>query len=194
VEADAGGNRRHEEIDDELVSGDDRTPALVALEHAVARRAEDGQRDVADEEARQRVDDALLETGVGAGVRRRSERATSTGPRRRMRADFDAVATTPPVSPICAPTATALARSLTARPLQRPAAFSSRPTTWPRGRKVNIATTEKRKTTAMATPCSSRWAPVTGATAFTAEAPQIIVPPARRSASGRRMPSMTPRI
>ena len=41
----------------------------------------------------------------------------------------------------------------------------------------------------MATPCSSRRAPTTGATAFTADAPQIIVPPASRSASGRRTPS-----
>ena len=41
----------------------------------------------------------------------------------------------------------------------------------------------------MATPCSSRRAPTTGARAFTADAPQIIVPPASRSASGRRTPS-----
>jgi hypothetical protein len=39
----------------------------------------------------------------------------------------------------------------------------------------------------MATPCSSRRAPTTGAIALIADAPQIIVPPASTSAIGRRI-------
>jgi len=112
-----------------------------------------------------------------------------------MRADFAAAAMTPPMPPsppICVPTAMALERSFTASPLHSPACAGSTPTTMAVARNVSIATTLKRNITAMATPCSSRWARTTGAMAFTAEAPQIIVPPAIRSTSGRRTPRRTP--
>ena len=56
------------------------------------------------------------------------------------------------------------------------------------GRNASSATTLKRKTVAIAMPCSSRRAEAMGATAFTAEAPQIMVPPETRSAMGRRTP------
>ena len=105
------------------------------------------------------------------------------------RADFDAAAITPPPSPICAPTATADDRSFTARPLQIPAIADDSPSAWAIGRNANSATTLKTKTTPIATPCSSRLAPATGARPFTADAPQIIVPPASTSASGRRTPN-----
>ena len=110
-----------------------------------------------------------------------------------MRADFDAAAITPPLSPICAPTATALERSLTARPLQSPANDGSRPIASAIVRNESIAVTLKRNVMPIATPCSSRCAPHAGAIAFTADAPQIIVPPATRSTSGLRTRSATPR-
>lgn len=45
----------------------------------------------------------------------------------------------------------------------------------------------------MAVACSSRWARATGATALTADAPQIIVPAASRSTIGRRRFTAAPR-
>jgi hypothetical protein len=124
--------------------------------------------------------------------RRASASTIRTGASIRTRADFDAAASTAPSPPIWPPTAIALDRSLTASPLHRPACPASRPSACAIGRKASSATTLNRKIAAVATPCSSRRAPTAGASALTAEAPQIIVPPASRSDIGRRTPSRLP--
>ncbi len=132
----------------------------------------------------------LFWTLTGPASRRISESATSVGASKSTRADFDAAAMTAPFSPICVPTAIAEERSFTARPLQSPAADGARPAAAAAGRNASSATMLKSEMTAIAVACSSRWARATGATAFTAEAPQIIVPAARRSAIGRRTPRL----
>ena len=134
-----------------------------------------------------------LLTLTGPDSRRRSEKTTSAGAKSRTRADLDAAAITPPVPPICVPTAIAEERSFTASPLQRPAAAGARPTAAASGWNTTRAATLNTEITAIAVACSSRCARATGATALTAEAPQIIVPAASRSTIGRRTPSAAPR-
>ena len=130
---------------------------------------------------------------MGPASRRRSESAINAGASKSTRNDFEAAAMTPPVPPIWVPTAMAEDRSFTASPAQSPAIVGWTPSQTAIGWKAMSAVRLNSEITAMAVACSSRCAFTTGATAFTAEAPQIIVPAASRSAIGRRRPIAAPR-
>src|SRR5207237_836525 len=105
---------------------DERAPHRRRGEEAIAHRARRREGEVAEEVAGS-CSTTLLFTLLGAPSRRKIASKTSVGASIRTRADFDAAAITPPASPICLPTAIALERSFTARPLHNPAWAGSRP-------------------------------------------------------------------
>ena len=107
----------------ELVGASTRGPRGRAAEQRDRRGAHQRERDVAEDEARERARrrSCFARCAGPRRSRRSSDSATSVGASSRTRADFDAAAMTPPAPPIWLPTATALERSLTASPLHSPA-------------------------------------------------------------------------